>query len=43
VGRHLAPFLAGVGLMEFPRRLEEDDVLRIDVEAADWHEALWRE
>lgn len=43
VGRHLAPFLAGVGLMEFPRRLEEDDVLRIDVDASDWHEALWRE
>jgi sulfide:quinone oxidoreductase len=43
VGRHLAPFLAGAGLMEFPRRLEDDDVLRIEVDPADWHEALWRE
>jgi sulfide:quinone oxidoreductase len=43
VGRHLAPFLADAGLMEFPRRFEEDDVLRIDVDAADWHQSLWRE
>jgi sulfide:quinone oxidoreductase len=43
VGRHLAPFLADAGLMEFPRRFEEDDFLRIDVDAADWHQSLWRE
>jgi sulfide:quinone oxidoreductase len=43
VGRHLAPFLAGRGLLEFPRKLSEEDVVRIEVDAADWHESLWRE
>jgi sulfide:quinone oxidoreductase len=43
VGHHLAPFLADRGLIEFPRKLTEEDVLRIEVDAADLHELIWRE
>jgi sulfide:quinone oxidoreductase len=40
VGRYLAPFLAELGLAEAPAQGPEDDVLRIEVDAAAVHELM---
>jgi sulfide:quinone oxidoreductase len=41
VGRHLAPFLAGLGLADL-RPDAEEDVLTLEIEAAALHELAWR-
>ncbi len=40
VGRRLAPFLAGLGLVDTPTEPQEADVLRIEADAAALHELL---
>jgi len=40
VGRYLAPFLADFGLVEAPAQRPEDDVLRIELDAAAVHELM---
>ena len=42
VGRHLAPFLAGLGVVDAPLTLSEDELLRIEIDAAAAHELPWR-
>jgi sulfide:quinone oxidoreductase len=42
VGRHLAPFLTGLGLVDFPRKPTETDLRQIETQSAGWHERLWR-
>ena len=40
VGRYLAPFLAELGLVKAPEQRPEDDVLRIELDAAAVHELM---
>jgi sulfide:quinone oxidoreductase len=42
VGRHLAPFLADLGVLDIRGELTEEDVLRIEVDASAAHELAWR-
>jgi sulfide:quinone oxidoreductase len=42
VGRHLAPFLAELGVLDIPKEPAEKDVLRIEVDASAAHELAWR-
>jgi len=42
VGRHLAPFLAGLGVVDVPLTLSEDELLRIEIDAAAAHQLGWR-
>jgi sulfide:quinone oxidoreductase len=42
VGRHLAPFLAGLGVVDVPLTLSEEELLRIEIDAAAAHQLGWR-
>jgi sulfide:quinone oxidoreductase len=43
VGRHLAPFLAGLGVVDARWTMREEELLRVEIAAAAAHQLSWRQ